>query len=67
MTEKKIRELLQNQINQEKASMLYFVLKRPTHECLERYEHKDLEKAVALLKTCKYLDTKFNIARFEVK
>lgn len=67
MTEKKIREMLRKQIDEENVSMLYFVLKRPTHECLERYPHKEFEHVVTLLKGYKYLDTKFNIARFELQ
>jgi len=67
MTEKKIREMLRKQIDEENVSMLYFVLKRSTHECLERYPTKDIEHVVDLLKNYRYLDTKFNIARFEIK
>jgi hypothetical protein len=62
-----IRTLFKTQIEEEKCSMLYFVLKEGQRECLQRYEHDDADLAVAVLKDFKYLDTRLGIPRFERK
>jgi len=62
-----IQKLFEKQIEEEKCSMLYFVLKDGERECLQRYEHHNIDLAISLLKDCKYLDTQLEIPRFERK
>lgn len=62
-----IKKLFKTQMEVEKCSMLYFVLKEGQRECLQRYEHTDVDLAIAVLKDCKYLDTRIGIPRFERK
>jgi hypothetical protein len=62
-----IQKLFKKQMEEEKCSMLYFVLKDGVRECLQRYEHQNIDLAISLLKDCKYLDTQLGIPRFERK
>jgi hypothetical protein len=62
-----LNDLFKKQIEEEHAVMLYFVLKEGDRECLQRYKHEEKESVIALLKDCKYIDTRIGIPRFERK
>jgi hypothetical protein len=60
-------ELFRQQREDERATMIYFVLKDGDHECLQRHAHEKTDDIVGMLKTCKYIDTKMGIPYFEKK
>lgn len=62
-----IKELIRHQIEEEKSSMIYVVLKDSDKECLFRYKHDEKENLIETLKNYKYLDTRLGIPRFEKK
>jgi hypothetical protein len=62
-----LNELFRKQIEEEKASMLYFVLREGNLECLQRYKHEEKDQVIDMLKSCKYTGTKLEIPYFEKK
>lgn len=60
-------EVFRRQIEEEKASMLYVVLKEGNFETLHRYKHEEKNQVIDMLKDYRYLDTRIGIPRFERK
>jgi len=60
-------EIFQKQIEEEKSSMLYMVLKDGDFETLHRRKHEEKSAVINMLKDYKYLDTRIGIPRFEKK
>lgn len=60
-------ELFRQQREDERATMIYFVLKDGDHECLQRYPHEETDNIIDVLKGCKYIDKKMGIPYFEKK
>jgi hypothetical protein len=60
-------ELFRKQIEEEKSSMLYMVLKDGEFETLHRRKHEEKSAVIDMLKEYKYLDTRIGIPRFEKK
>jgi hypothetical protein len=63
----KPEELFRRQIEEERASMLYVVLKEGDFETLHRYKHEEKNQVIDMLKDYQYLDTRIGIPRFERK
>jgi hypothetical protein len=63
----KPEELFRRQIEEERASMLYVVLKEGDFETLHRYKHEEKNQVIDMLKEYRYLDTRIGIPRFERK
>jgi hypothetical protein len=60
-------KLFRKQIEEEKSSMLYMVLKDGEFETLYRRSHDEKSQVIDMLKDYKYLDTRIGIPRFEKK
>lgn len=60
-------ELFRKQIEEERVSMLYMVLKEGDFETLYRYTHEEKSQVIDMLKDYRYLDTRIGIPRFERK
>jgi hypothetical protein len=62
-----LNELFRKQIEEERVSMLYVVLKEGDFETLYRYKHQEKNQVIDMLKDYRYLDTRIGIPRFERK
>lgn len=62
-----LEKLFKKQIEEEKSSMLYMVLKDGDFETLHRRTHEEKAAVIDMLKEYKYLDTRIGIPRFEKK
>lgn len=56
-------EVFRRQIEEEKASMLYVVLKEGNFETLHRYKHEEKNQVIDMLKDYRYLDTRICFKR----
>jgi len=62
-----LNELFRKQIEEERVSMLYMVLKEGDFETLYRYKNEEKNQVIDMLKDYRYLDTRISIPRFERK
>jgi hypothetical protein len=62
-----LEELFRKQLDEEKSSMLYMVLKDGDFETLHRQSPNEKSEVLNMLKDYKYLDTRIGIPRFEKK
>lgn len=62
-----LNELFRKQIEEERVSMLYMVLKEGDFETLYRYKNEEKNQVIDMLKDYRYIDTRISIPRFERK